>query len=206
MKAPRTYALAAFALICGAAALTGSPAQPAASPPASRVAVCDIVEVFNNYQRAKDLGDQLDERRQAIRAEGKKREDAVKKLGLELENYKKGTRQYEQTVNEITRLSINAKAYLEYEDARALREHMLLTKEMYGEIKAVIAQVAKQRGVAIVLQREPETLETENTTQLLREIYSRKVHYYAETLDLTEQVLMALNQAYKARKPAAGTP
>ena len=70
MKASRIALIAAVALPVAAAVLKDSFAQagadkppaPAAASSASRVAVCDMVEVFNNYLRAKDLTAQRDER------------------------------------------------------------------------------------------------------------------------------------------------
>jgi len=206
MNASRICTLVIVALVGGALLLTHSAAQPARPPAAQRIAVCDLVDVFNNYQRAKDLTAQLNERREAIRAESQKRNKAIEALRLELENYKKGSVKYKQTGNEITRLAIEAKAYLQYQDALALQEHRDLTKEMYREIKAMVTQVAKQRGISLVLQREPGEPETENTAELLRMIYNQKVLYSSDGLDITESVLLSLNQAYKSKKPAAKKP
>ena len=203
MKTSGIFAALTTAVVIGALVWTNSSAQTPAAATRARVGVCDVVEVFNNYQRAKDLTAKLNERRQAIKAESQKRSKAIDALRLELENYKKGSKKYEDTLNEIQRLSIEADAYLKYQDALALREHRKLTKDMYNEIKAMIARVARQRGVVLVLQREPDEITTENTAELLRQIYSRKVLYADDSLDLTETVLLALNQAYKARTPAA---
>lgn len=207
MKVPSICVLAVAALVGGTAALTSSLATPAAAPaaPTGRIAVCDIVDVFNNYQRAKDLTAQLNERRQAIKAESDKRNKAIDVLRQELEAYKKGSPKYKQTFSQITWQTIEAKAYLQYQDALALREHRQLTQEMYQEITKMIARVAKQRGFDLVLHREPEDLTTESTTEMLRQIHSRKVLYAAETLDVTESVLASLNQAYKAAKADGGT-
>ncbi|HUS92270.1 MAG TPA: OmpH family outer membrane protein [Phycisphaerae bacterium] len=205
MKATRIHTLVIVALLGGALLLTHSWAQPA-RPAGSTVGVCDLVEVFNNYQRAKDLTAQLNDRRQAIQAEGKKRSDAIDALRQELENYKKGTKKYQETAHQIQWLGLQAQGWLKYQDGLAMEEHRELTKEMYEEIRAMIAQVAKQRGISMVLQREPGDLETDNTAELLRQIYNHKVLYAAEDLEITEAVLLSLNQAYRAKKPAAKTP
>lgn len=206
MGTPRVYLAAIIALTLVAAALTTSvatapPGRPAA--PAGRIAVCDVVEVFNNYQRAKDLTAKLNERRNAIKAESDKRSKAIEALQMELEGLKKGSEKYEQTFNEVQRLSIEHKAYLQYQDALALRDHQNLTKEMYEEITAMIARFAKERGFDVVVQREGAKLDAPNTTELLRQIYDRKLLYASEGVDLTEAVLLALNQAYRARRPAS---
>ena len=202
MKTSRIYLLAIIALVGVAAFLTNSVAQQAA-PAGCKIAFCDLVEVFNNYQRAKDLTTQLNERRTAIKAESEKRKKAVDALSMELENYKKGSQQYEQTFNEVTRQSIDLDAYLRYQEQLALRDHRSLTEEMYKEILGAIAKVAAQQGVSVVMQREQDLLNTEDTKAMLQQIYNRKVLYFNETLDITSVVLTSLNQAYTSKKPAA---
>ena len=205
MKASRFCTLAIIALLAGALLLTRTSAQTAAPAP-TRIAICDLVDVFNNYQRAKDLTAKLNERRLAIKAEGKKRSDAIDALRQELDSYKQGTKKYKETVHQIQWQSLQAQGWLKYQDALALEEHRDLTKEMYKEIREMIAQLAKQRGISVVLQREPGEIETDDTTQLLRQIYNQKVLYSAEELDITEAVLLSLNQAYRAKNPATKTP
>jgi Skp family chaperone for outer membrane proteins len=205
MKTSRICLLVTAALIAGGVVLTTSLAQTA-RPAAARLAVCDLVDVFNNYQRAKDLTAKLNDRRDAIKAESKKRQKAVDELKMELEGLKKGSRKYEQTFNEIARLSIEHKAYLQYQDALAIRDHHNLTKEMYNEIVDMIARVAQQGGYALVLQRQTGKLDAPNTNELLRQIYNRKVLYAADRMDITETVLLRLNQAYRATRPPAKKP
>jgi Skp family chaperone for outer membrane proteins len=202
MKTSRIYLLAIIALVGVAAFLTSSVAQQA-SPAGCRIAFCDLVEVFNKYKRAKDLTTELNERRTAIKAESEKRKKAVDTLSMELENYKKGSAQYKQTFNELTRQSIELDAYLRYQEQLALRDHRDLTEEMYKEIVGAVGRIAAQQGVSVVMQREQEQLNTEDTKAMLQQISNRKVLYFSEALDITDAVLTSLNQGYKASKPAA---
>jgi len=202
MKTSRIYLLAIIALVGVAAFLTSSVAQQAVAA-RGQIAFCDLVSVFNNYQRAKDLTTELNERRNTIKAESEKRKKAVDTLSMELENYKKGSPQYDQTFNEVARQSIELDAYLRYQEQVALRDHRNLTKEMYKEIISAVGKVAAQQGVSVVMQREQEQLNTEDTKEMLQQISNRKVLYFSEALDITDAVLTSLNQGYKASKPAA---
>ncbi|MGB2823193.1 MAG: OmpH family outer membrane protein [Phycisphaerae bacterium] len=201
MSASRTYALVTVVLLGGAVLLTDSIAQTA-RPAGIKIAVCDFVDVFNNYTRAKEETAKLNERRQQIKAEMDKREKALDALKLERDSYKGGSKKFKEVAGQVVWQTLQNDVWLRYQDALALDDHRELTEEMYQEIKAMIAQVAKQRGVVLVLQREPDTLETQNTAELLRQIHGRKVLYSADELDITETVLLSLNQAYKAKKPA----
>lgn len=203
MKSSKTLLLAVGALAAWAILLGTLGAQTRRETRAvpTRVAVCDIAEVFNNYKRARDLTARLDARRRRIKSENEKRSKAIESLEEELKHLMKGSKKYEQTFNEIQRLTIERQAWLQFEDSLAVRNHLRLTKEMYDEILAMVVATAKGKGLDLVLYREGKTPPTQNITELLRAIRARKVLYSADTIDITKETLRRINETYtKANK------
>ena len=198
MKSSHVCVILLGALICGAVVMSNSWAQPAGAKkaPATSVAVCDVVEIFNDYHRAKDLTGKLSQRRKSIEDEDKKRQAAIEAINLEIEGLKEGSGEYEKRFNEMQRLGIDRKAWLQFQDALALREHHRLTKDMYEEIIAMVTKVAKERGHDIVLYAEHGALRSGNTPELVREIARRRVLYNGEKADITKIVLIRLNRTY----------
>jgi len=208
MRSIRWYMLVIAACAAGAvwAGLSGrlSLAQIAPEPATVSfekisVAVCDVVEVFNNYKAAVDLNAQLEERQSQIEEESKSRLKAIEAKQMELESYKRGSDQYERTLMEIQRLAIDRKGWLELEKAKALRWHGLQSQKMYEEILRMIGGVARRRNVQVVLYREALAVQSEGTVELIREIERRKVLYWDSRLDITTDVLTAINQEYESR-------
>ncbi len=115
-------------------------------PAAATVGVCDVVVVFNEYQRAKDLTLKLNERRDALRAENEKRGKAIDVLRTELEGLKAGSKEYEQRLNEVQRLTIERTAWLQFQESLIMRDHQRLTREMYEQILRMIQTVGEQQG------------------------------------------------------------
>lgn len=202
MKSSHVCVILLGALICGAVVMSNSWAQPAGAKkaPATSVAVCDVVEIFNDYHRAKDLTGKLSQRRKSIEDEDKKRQAAIEAINLEIEGLKEGSGEYEKRFNEMQRRTIDRQAWLQYEEALAVREHHRLTQEMYEQIRKMIATIATSRGFQIVLFRDPEDLTSQNTSELLRLINMRKVLYSDSSVDITEETLRSLNAAYKATR------
>lgn len=202
MKSKRLYLVVIAALLGGALLLGRSFAQEhvaATVTRPSRVAVCDVVQVFNNYTRAKDLSAQLNESRDKVEAEGQKRQQAIQSMQLELEGLKEGSKEYEGRFNEIQRQTIEQNAWLQYQEALVMREHHRLTREMYDEIIQRITQLAKEKSIDIVLYRMRQEFRSENTRQLLQQIENRRVLYAADSTDLTDEVLAGLNEAYRIK-------
>ncbi len=206
MKRYSLLAVVIVAGLCLAAWIGTSLAQegrPAATP--VKAAVCDVVAVFKNYQRAKDLTDKLKERLDGIKAESDKRGKAIDKLKMTLEQLMVGTKEYEDRLSEMTKLSIEREAWLTYQDTLAKQENFRLTKEMYQEILQAVGKIAKQRGYDLVLFKEADDQPSRTLDELLQQMARRKVLYSDGGLDITEDVLVQLNSDYKAKGTTSTT-
>lgn len=190
------------ALAAGAVLLNQSFAQekttPAATP--TKAAVCDVVAVFRQYQRAKELTDKLKERLDAVKKESDERGKAIETIDAEMGQLKLGSPEYDNRLNEKTKLTIERQAYLAFQDDLAKRENFRLTKDMYDDILKVIEKISKERGYQLVMFREPSDQMGNNLEELLQTMARRKVLYNAPSLDITEDVLMRLNEEFKSSK------
>lgn len=167
-------------------------------PAANRVAICDVVVVFNEYQKAKDLTQKLDRRRQEIQAEGQRRSNEIDSIRMTLEGLRPGSKKYRQEQQRMEKLQIERDVWAKVQKAKVMRDHYLLTKEMYNDILRVIRDVADQHELDLVLYRELGQLEAKNTRELLRELSMRKVLYSKPSVNITDLVLKRLNARYKA--------
>ncbi len=203
MKTSHRYLILIGVGVCGVVFLNYALAQPAADKPraATCIAVCDIVEVFNNYERAKDLTAKLNERGRQIQAEKAKRNILIEEIADELKRLKQGSEEYEKRFNEMQRLAIELQGWLKLNEDKAIREHHQFTKEMYRQILDTVAKEAKSRGYKVVTFEERGDLQSTNTSELIREIARRRVLYSDPGVDITRMVLSRLNKSYRAATP-----
>jgi len=200
MRVSKIAVLIVIGLLAGALLRGRSSAQDRPTAPAMvKVGVCDVVEVFNNYTRADDLTATLNKRRDALKAENEKRGQAIEALRLELDGLIMGSKKYEAQFSEMQRLTIERDAWMRFQEAMVMRDHHRLTRDMYDEIIKTIGEVAKQRGFHVVLHRPRADVQSKNTRELLQQIQARQVLYAADSVDLTDVVLMKLNEDYRAR-------
>ncbi len=201
MKTSKIYTLA-FAAVVAVAIFLGNSfaASTAITAGPTKVALCDVVHVFNNYGRADDLTDRLNEKRNALQLEAESKLRAVEQMQMELEGLVEGSQQFEARLADVQKLEIERQAWGQIKEASILREHHRLTKEMYNQILAKVAQVAKARNVDLVMYQVRGELLGANTQQLLHEIAQRRILYASQGMDLTEIVLTSLNDDYAASK------
>lgn len=190
--------LAAVAAIA-VATLTPTIAQQVGkqAPPTS-VGVCNIMQIFSQYQRAKDLTKMLAKKQGAIQAETEKRTKEIEALNTELDSYVAGKAEYNRVKEKIERLSIDLQVWRRIKETSLLREHLRLTKEMYTEVKNAIETVAKQHGITLVLQLEPPSMQARSATEMVNLISRKKILFSDQNLNITPFVLQRLNETYRA--------
>ena len=199
MKSSQIVLVLVAAAAAGLVIATHLDAQPRTPASGGPVAVCNVVEILNNCQKAKDLTAELNKERGRIESEVKKRSDAIDVLGKELKLLTVGSEEYEQRFAESQRLMINREAWLKFEQSKAMRTHQKLTREMYSDVQKAIGVVAKSRGFKIVFYQQRGKLRATSTADMRAEISQRKVVYSDETIDITTSVLSSLNAAYRSK-------
>jgi Skp family chaperone for outer membrane proteins len=199
MKRYRTMILIAAAAVLAAVVLPNALAQTGGGASPTRVAVCDVISILRDYEKAKGVTAGLESLRDEIKEKDQQRQQEIESLQLELQSYRTDSEQFRQTRDKIERLAIERKAWLEYQKAVALREHHQQYREIYDEILNKVQQVAEQSGYDMVLFRsQQQLLPTQSTGQLLEEIERRKVLYSSARVDITPVVLESLNAEYAA--------
>ena len=195
MRRSGIFLLAAASVTCVAVFLTVVSAQaPAAAGPRGTVAVCDVVTVFNDYQRAKDLSAEFQERAKKLAAQDQQKLQAIQEVEKVLNALKPGSKSHEEQLQKWEKLSVERATWRRLREQVNLREHRRLTEEMYTEILTMIETVAKERRFDLVLHRENVELAIQTTTELLNKIAQRKCLYAAKSIDLTDVVLKRGNR------------
>lgn len=199
LKTVKMLVLALTALAAIALLFAQVQAQPAPVPkamPQAKVAVCDIVKIFANYQKAKDIEAKLREARRTVDAEDEKRKTKITAMENELmEGLDPASKEYETRLAELTRLNIERETWLKFEEKRQGMDRYRLTELMYKEVLKAVAGVAKDQDVQLVLSSDDTV---PGRLDAYRQVENKKVLYSDGALDITDTVVGRLNDQYKA--------
>ncbi|MFB3891376.1 MAG: OmpH family outer membrane protein [Phycisphaerae bacterium] len=202
MKRSRVLVIGAVLVAAGMFLWRESSAQPKPMPAATKVAVCDIVKLFTEYERNKDFKQKFVARERANKIEDERRTKEIDSIDKELQGLKPDSKEYDARLAELTRLGIDRETWIKYEKARDLRERMSAIESMHKEILAMVAAVAKDEGVQAVFASDDSPFD--QTADIYRQVESRKALYVDGSIDMTDEVLKRLNRAYADKK--AGKP
>jgi Skp family chaperone for outer membrane proteins len=208
MKNTRTALVVSLACLLTAMVVlslpTGTIAQPAGG--AAQVAVCDLGEIMNEYEWAKDMVEKLTTKKVALDAEFEIRNQAIRDqqeilMGLndDEESREEEESAYNKQLRVCRNLMIDAQIYFETEEDRLLRRNLKFRTDMYQNILDTVADVAKAQGYRIVLVRDSRDTSANDIQDLVAKMQNRKVLYNDDAIDITDTVLGELNLAYQQR-------
>jgi len=188
---------AAAALLGGAARLQAS-GQGGASAAAGRVASINVVRVFNEYQRQKDLTEELRTRKDELQTENQKKRERIDALERAMQLMSPTDPTYSTKMEEVLKEQFAFKNWYDMVEAATAREVGLWTARIYREILDAVQEVAESEGVELVLYfeefRPPANLDPDAVRQMIQ---TRQVIHASPTSDLSQTVLDRLNAKYR---------
>jgi Skp family chaperone for outer membrane proteins len=167
----------------------------------SSVAVCDVVKVFREYNRANAMQKELEAQRKSMETQNLRRQKALKSMETALKGINPGTPKHAEELNKLRRAAIEHKVWLEMEQSQILTKHALLMRDMYDSLRKTVAAIAKARRVTLVMQMDGASLTGRNSQEMMSQISSRKVIYAGPQIDITDELIQKLNESYKPAQP-----
>jgi len=177
---------------------------PAPSGASASIGVVDLVRVFNEFEQTRALNAELERYRQRLSEEQQQREE---KLAIErqtLQGFAPDSTEYRERRQALQKMVIEYQAWLTVESETLKEEHFRWIERTYAAVIRGIDEVARRKGVQVVLTREELDTSVEDATVLQQQILNRKVVYYDETLDMTDDVLAVINETF-TKGGGAGT-
>ena len=160
------------------------------------IAVCDPHKAFDNYKNAQDAVVALKATVEQVRVQITAKAQAVVAKQKELDDIKKQkSEEYKLALQELINLKAEFQAFQATTSARVADRRRELAVNVYADIYAATATVAKERGISLVLTKDQPGLATRNITELLAKLYYRRQVLYADdSLDITDEVIEVLNE------------
>lgn len=185
-------------LLLGWAGLMAPMAWGQSSPPTS-VAVIDIAKVFEQYQMTTDLNDFFEKQKLAVSEQRDTRRKELETRRKELEAFVADTTDYKERSNELMRLEVEYQVWLELQERLLKDEHMRRLRQIYDDVRAMVKSVCESSGIELMLTYDTLSGDAADSAALRQQILLQKVIYVADRIELTEEVLKALNESYSKR-------
>jgi outer membrane protein len=196
--------------------ITAFTAAGAFAQEAARVGVVNPARIFQDMQETKDLKQKLENDRATLEKEVQSRQNKVKDLLAARDLLKPDSAQYAEADQKFMQEAIQFDTWSKITQAQLQGQQKQQMKVLFDKIVSTTQEVAQQRQIDLVVADQrpdlPENLAQVNVEQLRAILNGRNIMYMSPKVDISGDVIAALDAKYRAGggqptpPPAAPTP
>jgi Skp family chaperone for outer membrane proteins len=158
-----------------------------------KIAVVSIRSVFQDSKKSSEHQKKLSDEQNRIVSELGKLSKEIETLKAELVTRKPGSSDYSKLMLQMMDKQAQLSARKEFHQQEMALKDQQWTEQLYKDIIKAVEQVAKKKGLDIVLAKEELDFPSNNQTELMLAIRTNKLLYSSESLDITKEVVKLLN-------------
>jgi Skp family chaperone for outer membrane proteins len=169
-------------------------AQGPVAPPAGqnlagpRLALLDVSRIFKNHARFKGMMEDMKADVERAEAQVKTERETITKLAERLQEFRKGTPDYNQMETELAKRQADLSVQVQLQKNEFLRREAKIYNAVYQEIWQATDYFAKQHRIDMVLRFNSEPVDAERPDSVLTFI-NKPVVWYDGGLDITDAIL-----------------
>ncbi len=181
-------------------AMAQAPARPAGGP---NVALLDVSYIFKNHARLKRMMEDMKADVERAEQQIKKDKEELTKLGEKLQDFNKGTQNYQQLEEELAKRQADLQVRVQLQKNQFLQQEATIYHNVYQEILQATEYYCKQNNIDMVLKFNGDPVDVNRPESIQNELY-KPVVWYQKSLDITPAILQELNRT--AIDPRAAQP
>jgi Skp family chaperone for outer membrane proteins len=160
----------------------------------AKIGVVNVTNVLENCKKHKQWQDKMQAEQSDVKAQLVKMEEELKALEANLKLRTPGSEDYLNLLKELTEKSAMADARNKFYQDKVTAEMQRWTEGLYQQMLKVVSDVAKEKGLDMVIADELLDLPSPSLRDFMLTIKTKKMLYYNTNYDLTGEVLTALDK------------
>jgi Skp family chaperone for outer membrane proteins len=176
---------------------------------AQKIATANPARIFNEIQETKDLQSKFNADLTALSDQKKQKELQLRDTQAARDSLKPDTAQWAERNKELMRLAVEYEVWQKVVQADLERQQKMQMKAIFDRITESVGQVAASRQVDLVIAEVrpelPDNLDQVNTNDLRARLISRNVLFSVPQVDISNDVIAAMDAKYKGGGTAGAT-
>ena len=203
VRQARRVSTLAVATAGAVATLVAGTAAPARAQSGPKIGVVNVAVVSSKIQELKEFAARIQNEQQLLDASVKGHQAQLSMMQEKLNNLKPDSDAFDAQLADAQKTGLQFQMDDQLRKADLLREVNKQNKALFLEVQQVVADIAKKRGLDLVIVepevRLPTSVQNVDPQQLNNLISQKTVLYASPNIDLTDEVATALDAQYKAR-------
>ena len=161
-----------------------------------KIGIVDISSVFEKYQKRIDLDQELKEQEKGFQDEINKKRKEIIDLDEETQLLDLGSESRNSNENLLERKNVELEGYAKFAERQLLKKYKDFFENIYQEVVQKVEEIGKQEGFDLVIKKEESEVKSGKISDLQFKIGIRTVLYHSDSVDITLDVIDALNTSY----------
>lgn len=196
--------VAVAALFCLQGTSHAQTSEGTAAPREHKVGLIDMAYLFTNYEKFKDMRDELKVEIEGKEAAIKADVEKIKTMAEQLKTFTSGSDQAVELEKRITSAQAKIEADKQTAKRELFRQESKIYQAVYTEVTEAVALYAKHYHYTLILRFTREESVGDDPQKVMQAL-QRQVVYNDAQDDITEKVLVYLNKEYRKIRPVSGT-
>lgn len=189
---PASAALIAFVLAIGPMRSAEPPAAPAAA--AVKIGVVDLPIVFQKYSKCIEFDKKIKDMTDSMQKELDARKKEIDNMKLDLGTLLPESDKYKKLLQDIAEKTSRYKEYREVAAGSIEKKATEASRDSLSMITEAVKKYGRANGYSVIFKSDTLPF-TDDFLTMRAQLGQRSVLYYADGLDVTEDVLKLLNSA-----------
>ncbi len=161
----------------------------------AKIGIVNVTKVLENCQKHKQWQEKMQAEQTQMRDQFKKMREELEALQANLKLRTPGTEEFLNLRQELNEKTAMMEAKDESYRARVEMQMQSWTESLYQELLKVVDQVAKDKGLDVILADELLDFPAPSLRDFMLSIKTKKILYHNANFDLTDDVLAALDKS-----------
>ena len=188
-------ALLAALVIAFADAPAGAQTTPA------KVAIANPARIFGELKETQDLRKAMEAKGQQVQSQKFEKEQKIKDLQARRDQLKSDSPGYADANKDLMQAAMEYQVWGQMTQAEVQSEQKRQLLAIFSRITNAVSEVATAKGIDLVITDQrpeiPDNLDSVNVDQLRGMINSRNVLYFKPQVDISADVVAAMNAKYE---------
>ena len=162
--------------------------------PPARVGIVDVTQILENCKRNQQWQEKAQADRQKVQGEFQQMKTALDALQANIKALKPGSSDYYDLMDQYEQKKAIMDGKNSFYESKFTQETQQWMEELYKDFMKVVDQVAQDKGLDVVLGKETLDLPAPTLRDFMLSVKTKKVLYNHADLDITSDVLTALDK------------
>jgi Skp family chaperone for outer membrane proteins len=178
-------------------------ADDAPKPADLKIAICNPLTVAQKIQESKDIAEKAKADKKSLESTAAEKQEKLKAMQAELQLLIPDSPQFAEKNQSLLQASIEYEVWQKMSDLDLARKSKNSVRGLFDKIQSMTAQIAQAKGITLVIADRhidlPDNIDNMDQNTLEQLIMQRTVLYNDTKLDITQEVIVKMDEAYNAK-------